>query len=772
MSSISIIMSPFFVLLILSLLSLSSSTSLDFKSTYIVHINHQRKPDIYSTHYEWYTATLSSLSTFDYDPNPLLYTYTTAYSGFAASLTSQQVDELLKSDSVIDIYQDTVYQLHTTRTPEFLGLQTHSGLPKGLVNETLNKRLHDIIIGVLDTGVWPESKSFDDTGMPDIPKRWHGECESGKDFASSLCNKKLIGARSFFKGSYMAMRKKNDKGSEIVNNSPRDTEGHGTHTASTAAGSHVANASFYGYASGIARGMAPQARVASYKVCWEEGCFSSDILAGMERAIEDGVDVLSLSIGGLSDHYFRDAIAIGAFAATKRGIFVSCSAGNSGPEPKSLSNVAPWITTVGAGTLDRDFPAYGVLGNKNRITGVSLYSGKGIGSEPVGLVYNKGVKSNQSSSMCTPGSLDPKLVRGKVVVCDRGVNARVEKGLVVKKAGGVGMILANTAQNGEESIADRHVLPAMAVGEIVGDKIREYVGSDPNPTVVLSFGGTVLDVKPAPVVAAFSSRGPNNLTPQILKPDVIGPGVNILAGWTGVVGPSTLPTDTGKSPFNIVSGTSMSCPHISGLAALIKAAHPKWSPSAIKSALMTTAYTLDNTNTTLHESSVGAISTPWAHGAGHVDPQKALSPGLIYDTSANDYITFLCSLNYSLEQIQMIAQNPNVNCSRKFSDPGQLNYPSFSILFGSKNRVVRYTRTVTNVGDGNSVYNVIVDGPSAVSITVKPSKLVFGKVHEKKRYTVTFVSKKGDAIKDAFGSISWINSQHQVRSPVAFTWSE
>ncbi|KAF1888378.1 hypothetical protein Lal_00039306 [Lupinus albus] len=764
-------MSPFFILIILSLLSLSSSTSLDSKSTYIVHTRHQNKPDIYSTHHEWYTATLSSLSTIESDSNPLLYTYTTAYNGFAASLTSQQADEILKSDSVIGIYQDTLYQLHTTHTPEFLGLQTRSGLPKGLVNETLNKRLHDIIIGLLDTGVWPESKSFDDTGMPDIPKRWRGECESGKDFASSLCNKKLIGARSFYKGFDMAMRNKYGKGSEKIINSPRDTDGHGTHTTSTVAGSHVPNASYFGYASGIARGMVPQARVAAYKVCWEEGCFSSDILAGMERAIEDGVNILSLSIGGISDPYFRDAIAIGAFAATKRGIFVSCSAGNGGPTPESLSNVAPWIMTVGAGTVDRDFRGYAVLGNKNRFTGVSLYSGKGIGSEPVGLVYNKGVKSNQSSSICTPGSLDPKWVRGKVVLCDRGVNARVEKGVVVKKAGGVGMILANTAENGEGTVADRHVLPAVAVGKIAGDKIREYAGSDPNPTVDLSLGWTVLDVKPAPVVAEFSSRGPNNLTPQILKPDVIGPGVNILAGWTGAVEPSTLHTDTRISPFNLLSGTSMSCPHISGLAALIKAAHPKWSPSAIKSALMTTSYTLDNTNTTLRDASTGAISTPWDHGAGHVDPQKALSPGLVYDASSNDYFTFLCSLNYTLEQVQTIAQNPNVNCSRRFSDPGHLNYPSFSILFRSKKRAVRYTRTLTNVGDANSVYNVAVDGPSAVSITVKPTKLVFGKVHEKKRYTVTFASKKHVAVKAAFGSITWSNSEHQVRSPVAFTWS-
>ncbi|KAF1870695.1 hypothetical protein Lal_00026293 [Lupinus albus] len=163
-------MSPFFIIIILSLLSLSSSTSFDSKSTYIVHTKYQNKPDIYSTHHEWYTATLSSLSTTDSDSNPLLYTYTTAYSGFAASLTSQETDEILKSDSVIGIYQDTPYQLHTTHTPEFLGLQTRSGLPKGLFDETLNKRLHDIIIGVLDTRVWPESKSFDDTPHSTMPQ--------------------------------------------------------------------------------------------------------------------------------------------------------------------------------------------------------------------------------------------------------------------------------------------------------------------------------------------------------------------------------------------------------------------------------------------------------------------------------------------------------------------------------------------------------------------------------------------------------------------------
>lgn len=342
--------------------------------------------------------------------------------------------------------------------------------------------------------------------------------------------------------------------------SARDRDGHGTHTASTAAGSHVGNASLLGYASGTARGMAPTARVAVYKVCWTDGCFASDILAGMDHAIQDGVDVLSLSLGGGSAPYFRDTIAVGAFAAVARGIFVSCSAGNSGPEKASLANVAPWIMTVGAGTLDRDFPAFAVLGNKKRYSGVSLYSGTGMGTKPVGLVYNKGL--NQSGSVCMPGSLDPSLVRGKVVVCDRGINARVEKGKVVRDAGGVGMILANTEASGEELVADSHLLPAVAVGRIVGDQIRKYASSDPNPTAVLGFRGTVLNVRPSPVVAAFSSRGPNMVTRQILKPDVIGPGVNILAGWSEAIGPSGLTDDTRKTQFNIMSGMFCFTPNV------------------------------------------------------------------------------------------------------------------------------------------------------------------------------------------------------------------
>ncbi|XP_065849191.1 subtilisin-like protease SBT1.8 [Euphorbia lathyris] len=753
----------------LLILLLSQSSSAVAKKTYIVHMKHHAKPQYFASHHDWYSDSLQSISSNAEDS--LLYSYTAAFPGFAASLDPEEAESLRNFQGVLDVYEDTVYTLHTTRTPEFLGLNADLGLFNGRHTLDIDQASHDVVIGVLDTGVWPESKSFDDTGMPEIPSKWKGECESGQDFSAKLCNKKLIGARFFSKGYRMATGGSYLRKAKEIE-SPRDVEGHGTHTASTAAGSQVGNASLLGYASGTARGMATHARVASYKVCWKTGCFGSDILAGMDRAISDGVDVLSLSLGGGSGPYYRDTIAIGAFTAMERGIFVSCSAGNSGPSRATLANVAPWIMTVGAGTLDRDFPAYAVLGNKNRFTGVSLYSGNGMGNKAVPIVYDKG---NTSSNLCLPGSLQPAMVRGKVVICDRGINARVEKGAVVRDAGGIGMILANTAASGEELVADSHLLPAVAVGRKAGDLIREYVSNDPNPTAVLTFGGTVLNVRPSPVVAAFSSRGPNMVTPQILKPDLIGPGVNILAAWSEAVGPTGLESDTRKTKFNIMSGTSMSCPHISGVAALLKAAHPSWSPSAIKSALMTTAYIVDNTNSPLSDagSDAAALSNPWAHGSGHVDPQKALSPGLVYDVSTHEYMSFLCSLGYSVEHVELIVKRPNVTCSRKFTDPGHLNYPSFSVMFDRK-RVVRYTRELTNVGEAGSVYEVAVTGPSTVGITVKPNRLVFKNVGDKVRYTVTFVSKKGTAQSEryGFGSVVWRNAQHQVKSPVSFAWTQ
>ncbi|GFQ08847.1 subtilisin-like protease [Phtheirospermum japonicum] len=602
--------------------------------------------------------------------------------------------------------------------------------------------------------------------MPDVCRRGGGgKCEAAEDFNPKIhCNKKLIG------GSILRQRLQqhgvtnDEERNPVAPRQRRPRHAHGEHRRRRHRAERQPLRLRYrkGAWDGAPRSIGNLSGLAGTRVALDP-IYSPPWSARFSTA----VDVLSMSLGGGSAPYYRDTIAVGAFAAMERGILVSCSAGNSGPARESLANVAPWIMTVGAGTLDRDFPAFATVGNGKKFTGMSLYSGKGMGRRLVELVYNSG--GNRSSNLCMAGSLDPAAVRGKVVVCDRGISPRVEKGSVVKAAGGVGMILANTAESGEEMVADSHLLPAVAVGRKSGDLIREYVRTARKPMAVLSFGGTVVNVKPSPVVAAFSSRGPNMVTPEILKPDVIGPGVNILAAWSQAVGPTGLEKDSRKTQFNIMSGTSMSCPHISGLAALLKAAHPDWSPSAIKSALMTTAYTVDNTNSPLRDAADYSLSTPHAHGAGHVEPHKALSPGLVYDATPEDYVSFLCSLDYKPEMVQLIAKRPNVTCAQRFRNPGQLNYPSFSVLFG-KSKVVRYSRELTNVGAPGSVYAVSVEGPANVAVSVKPAKLVFGNVGDKKRYTVTFVSKSG--ARNAFGSIVWKNGLlHEVRSPISFAWT-
>uniref|UniRef100_A0A7N0RIE6 Subtilisin-like protease SBT1.7 n=1 Tax=Kalanchoe fedtschenkoi TaxID=63787 RepID=A0A7N0RIE6_KALFE len=756
------------VLLIASSCCGCTDAAKDVKKTYIVHVDKLHMPASFDHHLQWYEASLKSVS----ESATVLYSYKNVIHGFSARITDEEAELLQKQEGVLSVVPELVYELHTTRTPEFLGLG------EGGDSIPASGSVSDVIVGVLDTGVWPESPSFDDTGLGPVPSSWKGQCEVGKGFNSSSCNKKLIGARYFLKG-YEASFGPIDETKE--SKSPRDDEGHGTHTATTAAGSAVPGANFFGFAPGTARGMAPSARVAAYKICWLGGCFGTDILAALDKAVADGVHVLSLSIGGGSSDYARDTIAIGAFAATEHGILVSCSAGNAGPSPGSLSNVAPWVTNVGAGTLDRDFPAYVTLGDGKNFSGVSLYNGKSLSdTKLLPLVFAGNASNSSSGNLCMRDSLIPEKVAGKIVFCERGMNARVEKGFVVKEAGGAGMILANTDLYGEELVADAQILPSATVGQKAGHAIKQYLFKDPNPTATIASGGTKLGIQPSPVVAAFSSRGPNTLTPQILKPDIIAPGVNILAGWTGAAGPTGLDADKRPVKFNIISGTSMSCPHVSGLAALVKAAHPDWSPGAIRSALMTTAYTAYKNGHIIEDIATGNPSTPFDIGAGHVDPVAALDPGLVYDTTVDDYIGFLCALNYSASEIKQIARKSYTCESEKTYRVEDLNYPSFAVPLetssgagGGKKEAstIKYARTLTNVGSSGT-YKVSVTSPSAsVKILVEPQSLTFSEAYEKKSYTVTFTASSQPSGTVSFGRLEWSDGKHTVSSPVAFSWT-
>jgi hypothetical protein len=334
------------------------------------------------------------------------------------------------------------------------------------------------------------------------------------------------------------------------------------------------------------------------------------------------------------------------------------------------------------------------------------------------------------------------------------------------------MVIANIENDGEQPVADAHILPATAVGFKDGEAIKKYLFSDPKSTGTIVFQGTKVGVEPSPVVAAFSSRGPNSLTPQILKPDLIAPGVNILAAYTRNSSPTSLDSDPRRVDFNIVSGTSMSCPHVSGLAALIKSVHPEWSPAAIRSALMTTSYTSYKNNQTLLDGASKNPATPFDFGAGHVDPISALNPGLVYDLTVDDYLSFLCALNYSAADIEIVARRKYTCDQKKQYSVTNLNYPSFAVVFEGRHGVekIKHTRTLTNVGAAGTYRVSTKSDAQFVKILVEPEVLSFKK-NEKKSYTITFITSGSKPnTSQSFGSLEWSNGKTVVRSSIAFSW--
>uniref|UniRef100_A0A0D9VLT7 Subtilisin-like protease n=1 Tax=Leersia perrieri TaxID=77586 RepID=A0A0D9VLT7_9ORYZ len=694
------------------------------------------------------------------------------------SVGVEQVDEathITNHPGVLVIHPDERRELYTTQSPSFLGLSPSSGLVHA------SKGGKGAVIAVLDTGVYPKDRrSFAaDSSLPPPPPTFHGSCNSTPSFdATAYCNNKLVGAKYFYAGHEANMGHPIDERRE--SKSPLDTDGHGTHCASTAAGSAVPGANFVNYANGTAQGMAIHAHIATYKVCWKldngrGSCTDTDILAAMDEAIKDGVDVISLSLGGPDGQLYNESTSIGAFSAMRAGIVVSASAGNDGPRFHTANNLAPWMVTVGASSIDRRFPAIVVLGNGQSFVGASLFSGENTASSFKPLVYG----GNANSSICEPGRLNPDIVAGKIVLCDADYGPR--QGAAVQKAGGVGAILKTRSDYGDFLQSFPDLFPASKVTVANGSAIHSYITSTSKPEARIEFHGTVIRQSPsAPRVAAFSSRGPNRFAPEILKPDIIAPGVDILAAWTEDFPPSLRSIDSRKVKFNIISGTSMACPHVSGIAAMLKVAHPSWSPSAIKSAMMTTAYNVDNGGNPIKNSADGEKAGPFELGSGHVDPNRALDPGLVYNATTDDYITFLCSLRYTPKQIAVFTGDVTTTdyCSRRpTQNVGDLNYPAFSVKLprnGGQLVTITQRRFVTNVGHNtNAVYNVSIVPPPDTTVTVTPQRLAFDAQRKTLDYTIT-VSSRGTAPNSpeyTGGSISWTDDkQHIVRSPIAVIW--
>ncbi|KAL3645368.1 hypothetical protein CASFOL_010548 [Castilleja foliolosa] len=718
--------------LMLSLFSLFfvlAQTNSDEVKSYIIHVKKLENNNIHTTKY--HNSFLLAITTND---DSLLYSYKHVISGFAARLTAGELESMKKKDGFISAHPETMHQLSTTRSHSFLGL--HQG--KGLWNQSNEGK--GVIIGVLDTGVYPSHPSFIDENMPLPPDKWKGECEFPN---KTDCNNKLIGARLFNRASSVS--------SNVDEETVIDENGHGTHTASTAAGVFVENACLLGSACGTAVGMAPKAHLAIYKVCSNSGgCSDINILAGLDAAIEDEVDVMSLSFSVGSKPFYNDVIAIGTFAAVQKGIFVSCSAGNGGPFAQTIENEAPWVLTVGASTIDRKLMATAKLGNEQVFNGESVYQPKDFpAGKMLPLVYG---------SSCGNISFD---VKGKVVLCDGAYDIYpLDQSWEVKEAGGAAAILVNLEQYGYSTYAEAHVLPATEVSYMAGQRIKAYINSTKSPTATILFGGTVIGDPLAPTITAFSSRGPSLQTPGVLKPDIVGPGVNIIAAW-----PFRFDADTSgsKLTFAVTSGTSMSTPHLGGVAALLKRAHPNWSPAAIKSAIMTTADLVNAGKTAILDEKLTPADA-FATGAGHVNPSKATDPGLVYDMEPDGYIPFLCGLGYTDEQLGKIARK-SVSCTSKIPQ-GQLNYPTFSVSLGSSSQT--FNRTVTNVGERFSYYFVRIVEPKGVKIVVKPRQLWFSRVNQKATYYVTFSSRNNVTTSIySQGYLQWISMKHTVRSVIS-----
>lgn len=732
----------------------------------------------------------------------IIHKYKLVLNGFSARLTDEEVRALKKSGAVASISADEARSLDTNFTAKFLGLDTPGeGLWSKLGGNT--QAGENIIIGVIDGGIWPEHVSYadrvDGDGKPtfdqsgtlayDAPLNWNGACETGQGFTTAHCNNKLIGARYFNAGFIASGRQLH--WTDFI--SPRDSlagaegqGGHGTHTSSTAGGNHGAEGKQGGVSLGSMSGMAPRARLAAYKVCWtfpdpsnpdltgsRNTCYQSDSVAAIDQAVADGVHVLNYSISG-NQNIVTDPVELAFFNAAAAGVFVAASAGNNGPA-NTVAHLSPWLTTVGASTHNRSGSSSVTLGNGSSYSGAS-YNQVPLPATQTILARNAAMKpyaelsaiDQAAARLCytaadrttygggPDAALDPAKTSGKVLFCERGNSARVDKSRAVKEAGGAGMILMDTSA-AQAPVADLHSLPAVHLNVADGTAVRAWINANPNGTSSIAKAVMVSGTAVAPQMGSFSSRGPNKHNANILKPDLTAPGVDILAAVTAdyltqgerdAIANGTLVPEAKWASYN---GTSMSSPHVAGLGALLRQAHPTWSPAAIKSALMTTA-----TNTFPDAlSGMAAGTLPWGQGAGHVRPNKAVDPGLVYDSGPLDWLRFMCGLPGTL---------PASNCTGVGTiAPYNLNLPSLTA--GAVLGKLTMTRTVTNVGSQASTYTAAASLPG-FTVTVSPSTLTLAP-GAKASFTVSLTNNSVPANTWSYGQLTWSDDAgHVVRSPL------
>lgn len=713
---------------------------------------------------------------------PVVHDYKVVLNGFSAMLTDAEVRALVGRGDVLAVTPDVPRELTTVSTRDFLKLTGPNGAWSKLGG--LAEAGEDVIIGIVDGGVWPEHLSYADrvdaNGKPTHdtsgslaysapPSRWQGDCQTGEGFTTAHCNNKLIGAQ-YFDDIYRSTGRVSHW-SEF-RSSPRDSLGgdvgegsHGTHTSTTAGGNYGVDVTMAGVNIGEMSGVAPRARLASYKVCWtyvdpsvtigrRNSCYVGDSVAAIEKAVADGVHVINFSISGGTT--LTDPVEQAFFGAANAGVIAVASAGNDGPG-NQVAHISPWHTTVGASTHNREFQATVTLGNGQKYTGASMNT-EPLPAEPVVDASTVGLPGANASrlALCYSASfnggqpvLDPAKVAGKVVICNRGENDRVDKSRAVREAGGVGMIQVD---NGSGLVADMHSVPSVHVTQADGQAIRSYAAAGAaSATAAISKFVVGVSKLNAPIMANFSSRGPNRADANVLKPDVTAPGVDIIAGGTPGLSEedhADIVNGTMVPPVEFVSmqGTSMSAPHVAGVSALLRQKHPTWSPAMIKSALMTTA--TDTFPDTLTGDIRGRL--PFAQGAGHVNPTAALDPGLVYDIGEADYRKYLCGAGVTTQ------------CAGGQIPGYDLNLPSIAVgnVLGS----VTINRSVTNVSASTSSFTSQISVPGYDAV-VTPATLAI-EPGQTRSFTVTLTRNSAPENAWQYGTLTWTGGGHTVRSPV------
>ncbi|KAK1565788.1 hypothetical protein Q3G72_035129 [Acer saccharum] len=614
------------------------------------------------------------------------------YLGFAAKLTEDQAQKLAEFPGVVRVIPNSLHRLQTTRSWDFLGLPSHS--PSNVLHSS--SMGDGVIIGVLDTGIWPESKAFSDVGLEPIPSRWKDVDERDGIATGSF--------HAVARGITVVCGAANDGPSEqtVQNTAPwiltvaastmdrafptpivlgnnRTVVGQALYTGQEVGFTGLVYPEATGFdpnASGVYQidyevgtqilfyirssrsplvKLSPSRTLVGKPLLAKVAFFSSRGPNSLAPAIlkpdiaAPGVNILAATspLNPLSDNGY--AMFSGTSMATPHvsGIVALIKAlhpnwspaaiksalvttarrngpsGNDGPISQTISNTAPWLITVGATAIDRAFPTAITLGNNQTLWGLSIDTikeNRGF----TGLTYSKRIaadNADNSAEDCQLGSLNATLAAGKIILCfSKSATHKIGTAEVsVQRAGGVGLIFAQYRANGLEPC---FLIPCIKVDYEVGTQILSYIRKASSPIAKLGFPKTVIGKWVSPKVASFSSRGPSSMSPSVLKPDIVAPGVDILAAYSPVgAKDSTI-------EYALQSGTSMACPHVAGIAALIKSVHKDWSPAAIRSALVTTAsqFGTDGMNI-FEEGPTHKEADPFDMGGGHVNPNKAMNPG-------------------------------------------------------------------------------------------------------------------------------------------------